>query len=84
MFPFISLSVSQAKSKVGAACVEIMSGSVESQLLIRELVEDSPSLTSFSTANSALYKDGVFFVVNMSEDDVLTPEFRSRSSLIVL
>jgi hypothetical protein len=62
--------------------VELLCGNaVESQLLIRELVEDSPSMTAFSTAKSALLKQGLFFVVAV--DGPLTPELASRASLVV-
>ncbi len=51
------------------------------QLCIREIIEDSPSMTAFSTSRSALYKDGLFFGVYVDGD--ITPEVRSRASLIL-
>lgn len=62
--------------------VELVCGSTESQLLIRELVEDSPSLTAFSTNKSALQKTGLFFVVSLV-GCALTPELASRASVVV-
>lgn len=62
--------------------IELVCSSLESQLLIRELVEDSPSLTAFSTNKSALEKTGLFFVVSLI-DCALTPELASRASVVV-
>ena len=53
----------------------------DAQLCIREIIEDSPSQTAFSTSKSALYKDGLFFGVYV--DGKITPELRSRASLII-
>ena len=61
---------------------EIEAASTDAQLLIRELVEDSPSMTAFSTARSALKKSGLFFVV-LLDGCPLTPELASRASLIL-
>jgi hypothetical protein len=66
----------------GRVVVEILCGaSTDSQLLIRELVEDSPSMTAFSTAKSALYKHGLFFVIHVA--GALTPELASRASVVL-
>jgi len=71
-----------AARRGGRVVVELECGdSVESQLLIREIVEDSPSMTAFSTVRSALHKAGLFFVVTL--DGALTPELASRASLVV-
>jgi hypothetical protein len=61
--------------------VELACGTMDSQLCIRELIEDTPSMTAFSTDKSALYKSGLLFCVCVSGD--LTPEIRSRASLII-
>lgn len=61
--------------------VELECHSIDSQLCIREIIEDSPSMTAFSTSKSALYKDGLFFGVYV--DGEITPEVRSRASLII-
>lgn len=53
----------------------------DSQLCIREMVEDSPSMTAFSTSKSALYKTGLLFGVYVNGD--ITPEVKSRASIII-
>eukprot|EP00934_Nitzschia_sp_Nitz4_P006049 Nitzschia sp. Nitz4//scaffold287_size23745//7628//10152//NITZ4_008458-RA/size23745-snap-gene-0.22-mRNA-1//1//CDS//3329545763//6039//frame0 len=53
----------------------------DSQLCIREIIEDSPSMTAVSTTQSALYKEGLLFLVYIQGD--ITPEIRSRASTIV-
>jgi hypothetical protein len=58
--------------------VELVCPTEHSQLLVREMIEDSPSLTAFSSPRSALYKDGLLFILNVNED--LTPEVASRVS----
>ena len=61
--------------------VELKCLSRDAQLLIREMIEDTPSLTAFSTTKSALYKDGLFFCVYVEGE--ITPEIRSRATLIL-
>lgn len=61
--------------------VELLCASKDSQLCIRELIEDSPSMTAFSTDKSALYKSGLFFAVYVEGE--ITPEVKSRGSLII-
>lgn len=61
--------------------VELQCQSKDAQLCIRELIEDSPSQTAFSTIKSALYKDGLLFGVYVEGE--ITPEVRSRASLII-
>ena len=51
---------------------------------IRELVEDTPSMVAFSTARSALYKEGLLFVIEVEGGtEALTPELRSRASVVI-
>jgi hypothetical protein len=61
--------------------VELQCHSKDAQLCIREMIEDSPSQTAFSTSKSALYKDGLFFGVYV--EGAITPEVRSRASLSI-
>jgi len=66
----------------GRVVVEILCHcSADSQLLIRELVEDSPSMAAFSTTKSALQKRGLFFVIHVSGE--LTSELASRASVVI-
>jgi hypothetical protein len=66
----------------GVYCaVELVCTDANAQLCIREIIEDSPSMTAFSTLRSALYKEGLFFGVYVNGD--ITPEVRSRASLIL-
>ena len=51
------------------------------QVQIREIIEDSPSMTAFSTTLSALYKDGLLFCIHLKGP--ITPEIKSRASLII-
>eukprot|EP00957_Ditylum_brightwellii_P172564 13137369-Ditylum_brightwellii.AAC.1 len=61
--------------------IELECPTMDAQLCIREMIEDSPSMTAFSTNKSALYKTGLFFGVYI--DGEITPEVRSRASLII-
>lgn len=61
--------------------VELNCPSTDSQLCIREMIEDSPSMTAFSTSKSALYKEGLLFLVHV--DGAITPEVKSRASIIL-
>ena len=67
----------------GSVVVEIEAASTDAQLLIRELVEDSPSMTAFSTTRSALKKSGLFFVILVAAGCPLTPELASRASVVI-
>ena len=60
--------------------VELLCDSVDSQMRIREIIEDTPSMTAFSTENSALDKTGLLFCVVVKGH--LTPEIKSRASLV--
>jgi hypothetical protein len=62
--------------------VELICPTIDSQLCIREMIEDSPSQTAFSSNKSALHKNGLLFVV-LIQGDIITPEIRSRASLIL-
>jgi hypothetical protein len=61
--------------------VEIECPSKDAQLCIREIIEDSPSMTAFSTAKSALYKEGLLFAVHVTGE--ISPEVQSRASIIL-
>jgi hypothetical protein len=61
--------------------VELRCETVDAQLCIREMIEDTPSMTAFSTEKSALYKSGLLFGVYVNGE--ITPEVRSRASLIL-
>mmetsp|Transcript_7644 Transcript_7644/g.11115 ORF Transcript_7644/g.11115 Transcript_7644/m.11115 type:complete len:851 (-) Transcript_7644:515-3067(-) len=61
--------------------VELICNTANSQLCIREIIEDSPSMTAFSTNKSALHKTGLFFGVFFQGP--LTPEVRSRASIVL-
>ena len=63
--------------------VELICPSAESELNIRELIEDSPSLVAHSVHKRILRKDGLLFVVRVCAQTVagITPELVSRASL---
>eukprot|EP00978_Attheya_sp_CCMP212_P010188 scaffold24468_cov47-Attheya_sp.AAC.4 len=61
--------------------IELKCKDGDGQYCIREIIEDSPSMTAFSSSKSALYKSGLFFGVYV--DGEITPELRSRASLIL-
>jgi hypothetical protein len=61
--------------------VELQCETVDAQLCIREMIEDTPSMTAFSTEKSALYKSGLLFGVYVNGE--ITPEVMSRASLIL-
>jgi hypothetical protein len=61
--------------------VELNCPSTDSQLRIREMIEDSPSMTAFSTSRSALYKEGLLFFIHVT--GTITPEVKSRASIIL-
>jgi hypothetical protein len=61
--------------------VELLCESVDAQLCIREIIEDTPSMTAFSSEKSALYKSGLLFAVYV--DGEITPEVESRASLVI-
>ena len=61
--------------------VEVIASSTEAQMMIRELIEDTPSMIAFSTDRSALHKDGLFFGVTLGSE--LSPEIESRATLFL-
>lgn len=65
-----------------AVVVELLCRDVASQLCIRELIEDTPSMTAYSSDRSALHKEGLLFLVRIT-GSAITPEIRSRASLIL-
>ena len=62
--------------------MSLMCPNTDAQLCIREILEDSPSMTAFSSDKSALYKSGLLFAVYLETDEI-TPELQSRASLIL-
>jgi len=62
--------------------IHLQAFTLPAQLKIRELVEDTPSMVAFSTARSALQKEGLLFVVEVGEE--LSPELRSRASVVLV
>ena len=61
--------------------VELVCDTADAQLCIREMIEDTPSMTAFSTEKSALRKSGLFFCVYVQGK--VTPEIASRATLIL-
>jgi hypothetical protein len=61
--------------------IELKCKDSDGQYCIREIIEDSPTMTAFSSSKSALYKSGLFFGVYV--DGEITSELRSRASLIL-
>jgi hypothetical protein len=62
--------------------VELLCRDEASQLCIREMIEDSPSMTAYSSDRSALRKEGLLFLVRIT-GSAISPEIRSRASLIL-
>ena len=65
--------------------VELLCPTADCELLIREMVEDSPSLVAHSVHKRILRKDGLLFIVRVGAvtAEEITPELRSRASLIL-
>jgi hypothetical protein len=61
--------------------IEMHCPTIESQLCIREMIEDSPSMTAFSTTKSAMTKSGLLFAIVIDGD--ITPEILSRASCLL-
>lgn len=65
----------------GLVAVELVCQNEDAQHCIRDMIEDSPSMTAFSTEKSALRKVGLLFGVHVTGE--ITPEIASRASLIL-
>ena len=61
--------------------VELDCPTEDSQLCSREMIEDSPSMTAFSTTKSALHKSGLLFAIHVEGE--ATPEIMSRVSFVL-
>jgi hypothetical protein len=61
--------------------IELTCHTNDSQMIIREIIEDTPSMTAFSSERSALSKDGLLFCVYVEGE--ITPEVASRASLVI-
>jgi hypothetical protein len=61
--------------------IQLNCNTIDSQMQVREIVEDTPSMTAFSTERSALHKDGLLFGIFV--DGTVTPEIKSRASLVI-
>jgi hypothetical protein len=79
--PNLRDDIRTAFKRTSLVAVELLVHEPDSQLMIRELLEDTPSMIAFSTDKSALHKDGLLFVVYVKGD--ITPELQSRASLIL-
>lgn len=67
---------------LGSYCaVELICRNEDAQLCIREMIEDSPSMTAFSSCRSALGKAGLLFGVHVV--GTISPQIRSRASLVL-
>jgi hypothetical protein len=62
--------------------VELLCRDVASQLCVREMIEDTPSMTAYSSDRSALRKEGLLFLVRIM-GSAISPEIRSRASMIL-
>jgi len=71
----------QGSSVSISVAVELACPTTDAQLQIREIIEDTPSMTAFSTERSAMHKDGLLFGVFVDGD--ITPEIESRASLVI-
>ena len=77
------LRAERARHPRAAIAVEMLPSSIEAQMCIRELLEDTPSMTAFSSERSALSKELLLFVVHVGGGCEITPELRSRASLVL-
>ena len=62
--------------------VEILARSSHEQLLIREMVEDSPSVDAQTCHKRILHKEGLLFVVRVGDGDI-SPPLLSRASIVL-
>ena len=58
---------------------------VDPEVLVREMVEDSPSTVAHSVHKRILHKDGLLFVVRVGAKEAkeVSPELRSRASIVI-
>ena len=70
---------------VPRVAVELLAPTSASELLIREMVEDSPSVVAHSVHKRILHKRGLLFVVltGAPSEKAISPELRSRASLVL-
>mmetsp|Transcript_26786 Transcript_26786/g.43532 ORF Transcript_26786/g.43532 Transcript_26786/m.43532 type:complete len:309 (+) Transcript_26786:370-1296(+) len=71
----------KTSASTNCVAVELVCRTTDAQLQIREIIEDTPSMTAFSTERSALHKDGLLFGVFVEGE--ITPEIKSRASLVI-
>ena len=62
--------------------VEILARSAHEQLLIREMVEDSPSVDAQTCHKRILHKEGLLFVVRVGDGEI-SPPLLSRASIVL-
>ena len=62
--------------------IEILARAAHEQLLIREMVEDSPSVDAQTAHKRILHKEGLLFVVRVGGGGV-SPELLSRASIVL-
>ena len=62
--------------------VEIVARSSHEQLLIREMVEDSPSVDAQTCHKRILHKEGLLFVVRVGDGEI-SPPLLSRASIVL-
>ena len=79
--PNLRSDILTAQQKNSFVVIEVTCPTLDDQLLMRELLEDSPSRTAFSTAQSALYKEGLLFLVHTPDE--ISPEIQSRASFVI-
>ncbi|KOO29650.1 hypothetical protein Ctob_008264 [Chrysochromulina tobinii] len=70
---------------VPRVAVELLAPTSASELMIREMVEDSPSVVAHSVHKRILHKRGLLFVVltGAPSEKAISPELRSRASLVL-
>ncbi|KAL1528710.1 hypothetical protein AB1Y20_010044 [Prymnesium parvum] len=71
------------QAKVGFIVVEFLASDAQAQLLIREMIEDSPSSVAHSVHKRILYKTGLLFIVRLGHAHSASPELVSRASIIL-
>jgi hypothetical protein len=76
------LDLKETHTRVAA---ELLCPTRESELLVREMVEDSPSLVAHSVHKRILHKRALLFLVHVGAHTVedITPELVSRASVVL-